>query len=171
MKRLDCNSRIAGSNPVEVFYYYAKRGRLTCPYCKSNRELYTDKNQHGHSYTTKGYQNIIKELVGDEYSLIGKYPGIKHRVPIRHTVCGEIQEYYAFDFIRGRRCRKCSPALTRDYVISSVRDLSNGKYEARADDKKGYFIVKNTSTEVEKRMTNILLMQELLRPTPSTALP
>lgn len=49
----------------------------------------------------------VRELVGDEYTVIGTYTKNNIKVGIRHNKCGFVSEVDPRNFIQGRRCGKC----------------------------------------------------------------
>lgn len=58
--------------------------------------------------STDYFKNEVKNLAGDEYSVLGEYKTSKAKILIRHNKCGH--EYYVSpqNFLRGRRCPKCA---------------------------------------------------------------
>jgi Zn ribbon nucleic-acid-binding protein/uncharacterized protein with PIN domain len=58
--------------------------------------------------TTEEYKEIVKNLVGDEYDVLGEYVNTGIKVLTKHNTCGHEYEVRPDDFIRGRRCPKCA---------------------------------------------------------------
>ena len=60
--------------------------------------------------TTEDFKNEVKELVGDEYTVLGEYKNGKTKILIRHN-CEECNnyEYYVtpLHFLNNRRCPRC----------------------------------------------------------------
>lgn len=129
------------------------------------------------SYNTKLIENKIKELVGDNYTLIGEYtPHIEGdysgNMTLRCNNCGREIRYDTVDFFAGARC-KCVPRLDTNQFKEFVHIKSYGEYEildkkCRRDE---CAIIRNIATGEEKQMERILIRQELTRPTPSSILP
>src|SRR5699024_7358326 len=58
----------------------------------------------------KTHEDFVKDvynLVGDEYTVVGKYTLSKNKVELRHNECGELWEVKANNFINGNRCKYC----------------------------------------------------------------
>src|SRR5699024_12139502 len=58
----------------------------------------------------KTHEDFVKDvynLVGDEYTVVGKYTLSKNKVELRHNECGELWEVKANSFINGNRCKYC----------------------------------------------------------------
>lgn len=50
----------------------------------------------------------VKALVGEEYTVLGKYSFARIEVEMRHNVCGRTWEVYPYNFKTGTRCPDCS---------------------------------------------------------------
>ncbi|HCL4455161.1 TPA: hypothetical protein N2D10_003188 [Clostridium botulinum] len=51
----------------------------------------------------------VYELVGDEYTVIGKYTKSDEKIRMKHNVCGYDEwDVIPDNFLRGTRCRKCA---------------------------------------------------------------
>ena len=74
-----------------------------CPKC-SNR-LNTGRNTK--RKTTEQFKQKVKELVGNEYIVLGKYKNNKTKIKIKHITCGNMYEVTPNDFIKGTRCPYC----------------------------------------------------------------
>lgn len=57
--------------------------------------------------TTEDFKNEIKDLVGDEYSVLGEYKISTTKIKMRHNICGTIFEPTPTRFLSGTRCPKC----------------------------------------------------------------
>ena len=73
-----------------------------CPKCagtmKKNTELFTQE---------------VFVLVGDEYSVLGKYINNRIKIKMLHKKCGYEYEVVPDAFLRGNRCPKCSGKLRK----------------------------------------------------------
>lgn len=90
------------------------RGR-GCPKCANNM-----------IYTNQEYQ----EILGDEYTLLGEYKGMKHQVLLRHNLCG-------FCYSRNARhytCPKCSGSKG-EKVIAFLLEKNDISYEREKQEK------------------------------------
>jgi len=70
--------------------YYLKTG---CPMCSSNAPLTTDE-----------FSKRMKNLVGNEYTLLSECNGRHAIVKIKHNKCGLVYDVEAGSFLSGRRC-------------------------------------------------------------------
>lgn len=79
--------------------------------------------------THQQYIQEVKQLVGDEYTVLGTYLGAKLKIKVRHNVCG-----YEYDVIpsaftsKGNRCPKCAQKLKGRFIKDSD-DFSREVYE------------------------------------------
>ena len=98
-----------------------------CPKC----------NRPNYNRDTKRFKSEIYSLVGNEYSVLGKYKSSEEKIRFKHNTCGNEFEMLAGNFLSGQRCPQCSrPNYNRDTeqfkkeVYSSVKDeyVVLGKY-------------------------------------------
>ena len=80
--------------------------------------------------THEQFVNEVFELVGDEYSVLGDYIKSKIKILIRHNTCGHEYKVIPSDFLKGRRCPKCSRnSLKSDQKFKKeVYDLVGDEY-------------------------------------------
>lgn len=72
-------------------------------------------------YTQEEIEEIIRKLVGDEYTVLGKYKGINAKFKMKHNECGHIWGVTPKHFIHnGSRCPICASSKgeskIRDYL-------------------------------------------------------
>lgn len=85
--------------------------------------------------THEKFLEEVKELVGDEYTVLGKYITNQTSVQLKHNTCGNLYSPKPNDFLRGKRCFKCfgvkkkTPASFRD----EVRNIYGNEYEVLGD--------------------------------------
>ncbi len=120
---------------------------------------------------TYTFKKKMKDLVGDEYSLVGEYTGSQAKVKIRHNVCGDIQEYIPFSFLNGQRCKNCMCVIQYKDCQQMLEIYSKGKYIITEHTKKSYITIQNTVSKKTIRLSMQKTIQEILRPTPSPILP
>ena len=66
------------------------------------------------SFFTKRAKNInqfkqeVKQLVGQEYSVFGKYQGTNNKIKMKHNKCGHVYEVTPSHFLDGNRCPWCN---------------------------------------------------------------
>ncbi|MBR2844993.1 MAG: hypothetical protein IKF00_07310 [Solobacterium sp.] len=123
-------------------------------------------------YDLDGYIAFDKEvfdLTGTEYDPMGIYINRTTPIPIKHNLCGKISTISPSRFARGDRC-PCRSILRSEKFEKFVHDFSGGIYICKLE-KDNYCMVENTTTHEKVKVKKRLIMQELLRPTPSEILP
>jgi hypothetical protein len=135
---------------------------ISCPVCRLNE-------------FERKYTKIIKDLVGNEYTLIKLNEEVKrkHReVVIRHNKCGKETTYQMSSFTHGRRCPVCRVIWDKKKLEELLENRTNGLWLLEQSYIKGICKSKivNSKTGEEKIILRSLLIQELLRPTPSEIL-
>ena len=86
-----------------------------CPKCailEHNREIARKKKNK--SRTTESFKKEIKDLVGDEYTLIDEYINTETPIKIRHNICGCEYLVRPYNFLHGKRCPKCSKEISSE---------------------------------------------------------
>lgn len=81
--------------------------------------------------TNEEFIEEIYTLVGDEYTVLGKYTGYSEKVKIRHNTCGFEYDVAPHRFKGGNRCRKCrgrSQRKTNEEFLEEVHDLVGKEY-------------------------------------------
>lgn len=117
------------------------------------------------------FKREIKELVGDEYELVGEYSDKDTKVILRHNRCGTEQEYKVAHFLRGQRCSKCSRDIPIPRFAEIVSERSCGRYQFIKMKTQNQALLLDNETKKEICMERYYALQELLRPTPSEILP
>lgn len=72
-----------------------------CPTCAYNI------NAEKATKTHETFIEEVEELVGEEYSVLGKYARSNIRIEMRHNICGEVYKVTPAKFLQGGRCTKC----------------------------------------------------------------
>lgn len=90
-------------------FYNGKQG---CPYCYGNVKK-----------TTKEFKKEVFDLVGEEYTVIGKYTNALTHVTMKHNICGHIWKVNPSSFLsNGRRCPQCIESkgeqIIREYLTN-----------------------------------------------------
>lgn len=82
-------------------------------------------------HTTETYKQRVKELVGDEFIVLGAYAGNKVKIKMQHTVCGWVFETKPNVFLSGSRCPNCrkNKAYTQESFTQKVYELVGDEYE------------------------------------------
>ena len=94
------------------------------------------------------FEKEVKDLVGDEYSVLGKYINTKTKIKMKHN-CDECNnhEYMVTpnNFLKGNRCPKCNEKLkTHEKFVKEVYDLVSDEYSVL-----GKYI--NSKTKIKMR--------------------
>ncbi len=83
------------------------------------------KQRVGKMKTHDKYVDEVRELVGDEYTVIGTYQGSTKKIKIRHNVCGTEYEIMPNAFTsKGNRCPECAKSLKGKGRKSQARFVS-----------------------------------------------
>lgn len=78
-----------------------------CPQCdKLNKGIRQAKSHNK-------FVEEVKELVGDEFAVIGTYVKTHEKIQFRHNTCGRLFEMKPSNFLSGQRCKPCSDAKGR----------------------------------------------------------
>ena len=73
-----------------------------CPNCSHAKQRKTQEQ----------FEKEIYDLVGDEYTVIGKYKNTSTKIKMIHNVCGKEFEIIPNGFLRGNRCNYCGIKMT-----------------------------------------------------------
>ena len=115
------------------------------------------------------FRQKVKDIVGDEYEVLGDVYRLDDKVEIKHVNCGTIHEYKALQFLFGSRCPKCYIKMSIKKTNMMLEDYSNGRYKVIGQNK--YFLILWDNKEnKEIQLSGKHIAQELLRPTPSSIL-
>lgn len=142
----------------------------SCPVCEKSGEVLPSK-QRNHKFDDDDFKKIIRDLTGDEYTLVGKFKDMNTRVDIRHNTCGNVADYIPSDFADGRRCKVCTQLLRTKELTKAITSLSNGRYQLGAKRTANLYSVIDTETGASRDLSSAKILQELRRPTPSPILP
>lgn len=121
-------------------------------------------------FSKENFAEVIKNLTGDEYTLLSDYIDTWTPVKLKHNRCGKVVEIAPALFTTGTRC-KCTGLIKTEDFISMVDQLSSGEYSIVKTINRNLFEIKNNTTGETKRMAKPKILQELKRPTPSPELP
>ena len=95
--------------------------------------------------TTEQFTAEVKNLTGDEYTVLGEYFSSRTKIQIKHNICGNIYEIFPYSFLQGKRCPACfgTKKRTVEQFIEEAKKIHGNKY----DYSKVNYI--NTNTKVE----------------------
>lgn len=145
-------------------FYYSKF--MADPRCRA-----CQRKGHIAVRSTDDFKEDMKDLVGEEYELIGEYNGPRKRVLIRHNTCGTTQEYHPYFFLNGGRCSQCHTDMNEAEFRDYVERASQGKYKVIQKATKNHYEIVNTKSGESVFMSMLKVRQELQRATPSPQLP
>ena len=83
--------------------------------------------------TQEEFEKKVKDLVGNEYSVVGSYKNYKTKIKMRHNSekCNNHEwDILPSNFFRGRRCPKCFGSFrkTQEQFEKEVKDLVDNEY-------------------------------------------
>lgn len=124
--------------------------------------------QH-HYFSLEYFKQQVKEIVGDEYEVVGKSDKMlhgQHVVKIKHNKCGEVREYKTRDFLLGKHCPNCKLKVSEEDISNTLEKYSDGRYSIIGRHHHYVKIIDRKANE-EFLLKRQFLLQEMLRPTPS----
>lgn len=96
-----------------------------CPKCVLKKQSESQRK------TDEMFKEEIFELVGNEYTVFGKYTHTDKDVEFIHEKCGHHFKSRPHNFLKGTRCPKCNGGVRRkdtEYFKEEVSELTNGEY-------------------------------------------
>lgn len=100
-----------------------------CPICAEEKRRKRSKRT-----TNEEWKEIVKNLVGDEYTFIEKYEDYKTPIKVRHNKCGRVYKVVPQEFKRGSRCWKCGHKRTSEEQKITQEEFYNSVKEACGND-------------------------------------
>ena len=145
----------------------------TCPVCENRRGRQVQRLKKYQVALKKQsvFENDVRAVAGNEYTVIGTYTGSRNRITIRHNLCGRTHDFRPVDFLRGQRCPFCGPSIDKRQFSSFVSSVSKGRYEASHIPGTSMYEITDNRTHKCMKYRRELIIQELIRPTPSKILP
>lgn len=123
-------------------------------------------------YSVENIEQLINDLVGDEYTLIGSEGKTAENVIIKHNVCNKTHTFISKSFTTGSRCPYCNNNVREDSFRRYVAEVSGNRYKiGRNLNRKSRYEIIDTYTDEVRIFSRNRIMQELRRPTPSPVLP
>lgn len=73
----------------------------------------------------------VKAKYDDEYTILGLYVNNKHKILVRHNICGNEYKVRPDKLLQGRRCFKCygTPKKTTNEYIQEVKTVCGDEYD------------------------------------------
>ncbi len=120
--------------------------------------------------TAEIYEERVKALVGDEYTIVKGFVDQHTKVVIRHNKCGCEQAYKPSAFLDGQRCRHCQEQMTGKDLDALLQGYSDGKYKIEKYDLNVCTVI-DMKNDKKIKVPPLKIRQEIVRPTPSDILP
>lgn len=76
----------------------------------------------------------VYNLVGSEYTVLGKYTKMKENIKMRHNICGHEYEVTPDNFKRGRRCPKCAINIAKKKKSFNIDIFKNKVFKLVKDE-------------------------------------
>jgi mRNA-degrading endonuclease HigB of HigAB toxin-antitoxin module/very-short-patch-repair endonuclease len=91
-----------------------KSTNCRCPFCSKNNPKSTER-----------FKLEVKNLVGNEYTVLGEYKRTNSKILIKHEICGEEYEVKPSHFISdGTRCPRCFNYKNEKEILTILDDLN-----------------------------------------------
>lgn len=121
-------------------------GECGCPLCSGKVRKDTEYFKHE-----------VRNLVGDEYEVIGEYVNTHTKIKFKHLTCGTEFEMTPHNFIAGQRCPKCqhgSKRKTTEEFKQELFDKVGDEYTLEDE-----YITKDTKVNFRHKLCNRLWYQ------------
>ncbi|MBP3851667.1 MAG: TniQ family protein [Erysipelotrichaceae bacterium] len=123
-------------------------------------------------YSEEILVNIMKQIVGDEYTLVSYKDNREKKAVIRHNICGNAKEYHVSNFLIGTRCPDCTQKIKReDKLADYIKEMSSSRYLYLETENNDLSLFEDTVEGRKLLLPVRYMLQELKRPTPSIFLP
>lgn len=120
------------NNKTKITFIHNKCGYKwkTTPHNFLNNGTRCPKCSGKYKRTDSDFKKEIKDLVGNEYSVLSEYKsdGTKHpdKVKFKHNICNNIFEMRAHDFLKNaHRCPVCANKKISEFKLKSNEDFLN----------------------------------------------
>jgi len=89
------------------------RGISHCPFC------HPGSNQNIESFTRR-----VKELYGDEYTVVGKYINSRTKIKMKHNICSHKFKANPNEFLQGNeKCNVCTPNNKHTDTVAFIKKM------------------------------------------------
>ncbi|MBS4893807.1 MAG: DUF2726 domain-containing protein [Veillonella parvula] len=108
-----------GLTDFKTIEYLRKLPQIKCSFCS------------GRKYNTNLFCQKVKQLVGNEFDVLGEYVNTDVPIAMLHKKCGNIIHITPHSFLRGSRCKYCShPSYrkTTEQYINEVKNIWGNEY-------------------------------------------
>jgi very-short-patch-repair endonuclease len=81
--------------------------------------------------TLEIFKEQVKKLTREDYQVIGDYINSKHKIKMKHILCGHEYDTPPGNFLMGNRCPKCNgtPKKTTESFKKEVAEIFGDEYE------------------------------------------
>lgn len=112
IKHLECNKEF------EMDYNHFRRGQR-CSHCCPTKRL-----------NTTIFRERIKEIYGEEFTILGEYKNNKTKISTRHNNCGYIWDAIPYNLLENYGCPKCggSNPLNTKIFKERVKEIHGNEY-------------------------------------------
>lgn len=121
-------------NPIEIVHNVCKTHYFTAPI----NILYKGwkcKNCYGVPLTTERFQKKLDSIFGkNEYTVVGTYTGVHHKVMVRHNKCNRTWEANPQTLLRGCQCKMCVAKMVGKEQSRSTDEFKSILKEKRGTD-------------------------------------
>lgn len=155
----------------EIYELVGDEYSLTSLYKGSKEKLVLKHNDCGHEYkvspghflngtrcpscfgknkkTTEEFINEVRQLVGEEYRVLGEYKNARTKIEMQHMICGYQYSIVPDSFLRGTRCPACCGHIKKNTEVftKEVFDLIGLEYTVL-----GEYINSNTPVMIRHNM-------------------
>ena len=135
---------------------------LKSPYCRICFPKESNSNM---------FKREIRDLVGNDYRLMGGYIDRTTPVTLKHMICGREFRMNPIVFLNGQRCPYCKKQILKKDFSEMVEKLSSGRYKVIEFSTKTRCRLIDRETGAIMEFERGFVAQELTRPTPSKKLP
>lgn len=99
--------------------------------------------------TQKGFIEVVRNLTGSEYCVLGKYTKAKEKIKMRHVPCGN--EYYVSpnNFQSGNRCPQCNKGNKGNKITKTDSKFKSEVFDLVGDEYSINGIYENAKTFIE----------------------
>lgn len=111
-------------------YHFTGKKPNRCPECAIKANANNQRKTH------EKFVAEVKDLVGNEYEIIGRYINTGTKIEIKHNECGYKYPVTPNKFLNGRRCPECANkqralkiSKTHEQFVREVFELVNDEYE------------------------------------------
>ena len=96
--------------------------------------------------TTELFKQKVRDIVSDEYEILGEVNRRDDRVDIMHKQCGHITNFKVYEFLEGSRCPYCYCKVRKERLVKMLKEYADDRYTIIGHDKYRFVIYDNEET-------------------------